>query len=328
MSRNRAFRLLKDARIRASATSVGGTSSRVGQTAAVNANLASAHPEGVRNVSLQIVQQRMKSVSNIQKITKAMKMVAASRLKPAQDKAMASRGMVTPFYKLLGDLPGAETAKTLMVPISSDKGLCGGINGNVVKVSNVLLDTAKDKESEVSMDVIGDKARGLMQRQVGDLFSNVMVDATKQPLTFGTASALAEQVAKDNEGKAHIVYNRFVSAISFKPTIATVLSGEEYEKAAENLENKFDSYEVEGPDRAEFLLDLAEFKTGAVMYNALAENNTSELGSRMQSMESSSKNASEMLSKLTLLYNRTRQAAITTELIEIISGASALEDAK
>jgi F-type H+-transporting ATPase subunit gamma len=214
----------------------------------------------------------MKSVSNIQKITKAMKMVAASRLKPAQDKAIASRGMVTPFYKLLGDLPGAETAKTLMVPISSDKGLCGGINGNVVKVSNVLLETAKDKEL--------------------------------------------------------IVYNRFVSAISFKPTIATVLSGEEYEKSAENLENKFDSYEVEGPDRGEFLLDLAEFKTGAVMYNALAENNTSELGSRMQSMESSSKNASEMLQKLTLLYNRTRQAAITTELIEIISGASALEDAK
>ena len=154
------------------------------------------------------------------------------------------------------------------------------------------------------------------------------MDATKQPLTFGTASALAEQVAKDNEGKALIVYNRFVSAISFKPTIATVLSGEEYEKSAENLENKFDSYEVEGPDRGEFLLDLAEFKTGAVMYNALAENNTSELGSRMQSMESSSKNASEMLQKLTLLYNRTRQAAITTELIEIISGASALEDAK
>ena len=288
----------------------------------------SAHPEGVRHVSLQVVQQRMKSVSNIQKITKAMKMVAASRLKPAQDKAMASRGMVTPFFKLLGDLPGVETAKTLMVPISSDKGLCGGINGNVVKTSNVLLETAKDKESEVSMDVIGDKARGLMQRQVGDLFGTVMTDATKQPLTFGTASALAEQVAKDNEGKALIVYNRFVSAISFKPTIATVLSGEEYEKAAENLENKFDSYEVEGPDRAEFLLDLAEFKTGAVMYNALAENNTSELGSRMQSMESSSKNASEMLQKLTLLYNRTRQAAITTELIEIISGASALEDAK
>ena len=288
----------------------------------------SAHPEGVRHVSLQVVQQRMKSVSNIQKITKAMKMVAASRLKPAQDKAMASRGMVTPFFKLLGDLPGVETTKTLMVPISSDKGLCGGINGNVVKTSNVLLETAKDKESEVSMDVIGDKARGLMQRQVGDLFGTVMTDATKQPLTFGTASALAEQVAKDNEGKALIVYNRFVSAISFKPTIATVLSGEEYEKAAENLENKFDSYEVEGPDRAEFLLDLAEFKTGAVMYNALAENNTSELGSRMQSMESSSKNASEMLQKLTLLYNRTRQAAITTELIEIISGASALEDAK
>ena len=270
----------------------------------------------------------MKSVSNIQKITKAMKMVAASRLKPAQDKAIASRGMVLPFYKLLGDLPAAETAKTLIVPISSDKGLCGGINGNVMKVSKVLFQTTTAAESEYSIDIIGDKARGLMQRTEGDKFLNVIVDLTKQPLTFGTASALADQISKDNEGKAQIIYNRFVSAISFKPTIATILSGEEYEKAAENLENKFDSYEVEGPDRGEFLLDLAEFKTGAVMYNALAENNTSELGSRMQSMESSSKNASEMLQRLTLLYNRTRQAAITTELIEIISGASALEAKK
>ena len=127
-------------------------------------------------------------------------MVAASRLKPAQDKAIASRGMVTPFYKLLGDLPGAETAKTLMVPISSDKGLCGGINGNVVKVSNVLLETAKDKESEISMDVIGDKARGLMQRQVGELFANVLVDATKQPLTFGTASAFGGASGEGQRG--------------------------------------------------------------------------------------------------------------------------------
>ena len=92
----------------------------------------------------------------------------------------------------------------------------------------------------------------------------------------------------------------------------------------ENGSIKFDEYEMEGPERSEFLLDLAEFNMGAVMYNALLENSTSELGSRMQSMENS-KNAKDMLAKLTLLYNRTRQASITTELIEIISGASALE---
>ena len=272
---------------------------------------------------MSAVKIRMRSVGNIQKITKAMKMVAASRLKGAQTKCEKSRALVQPFTRLLGDTPGANTESALVVPISSDKGLCGGINTAVVKYSSVL----NTMNESTKFSIVGDKARAQLTRMFPEQVSNVVVDTTKQPLTFSTASAIADTIIEDNPAKTQLVYNRFASAISFKPTIATVLSSEELEKAAEEGVNQFDSYEIEGPDRSEFLLDLSEFKMGALLYNAMLENNTSELGSRMQSMENSSKNASEMLNKLTLLYNRTRQAAITTELIEIISGASSLESA-
>ena len=281
-------------------------------------------PEGARGISLQAVKIRMRSVGNIQKITKAMKMVAASRLKGAQTKCEQSRALVQPFVRLLGDTPNAETERTVVVPISSDKGLCGGINTAVVKYTGVLKAI---NNGQAGLNIVGDKARSQLTRLYPENVSNVVVDTTKQPLTFSTASAIADSILAENSPKTHLVYNRFVSAISFKPTVVTCLNSEELEKAAEEGANAFDSYEIEGPDRSEFLLDLSEFKMGALLYNAMLENNTSELGSRMQSMENSSKNASEMLSKLTLLYNRTRQAAITTELIEIISGASSLESA-
>jgi F-type H+-transporting ATPase subunit gamma len=217
---------------------------------------------------------------------------------------------------------GVEAEKTMVVPISSDKGLCGGINTTVVKYSKVV--SGLSEEGETSMTIIGEKARGQLSKAYADSVKNVIVDLSKVPLTFATASLVTDAIMAEGAQKHQIIYNRFQSVISFKPTVATVYSSEEYEKAAENGINKFDEYEMEGPERSEFLLDLAEFNMGAVMYNALLENSTSELGSRMQSMENSTKNAKDMLGKLTLLYNRTRQASITTELIEIISGASAL----
>ena len=287
---------------------------------------SNATPFGARSISLQAVQIRMKSVGNIQKITKAMKMVAASRLKGAETRAKQSRALVQPFVRLLGDTPDASVeGETLVVPITSDKGLCGGINSTVVKYTKVLNDM---NGGGAALDIIGEKARSQLTRLFPKQINDVIVDTTKQPLTFATVCGIADAIMSKNSPKTHLIYNRFQSAIAFKPTVATVLSNDELEKIAEEGVNAFDTYEIEGPDRSEFLLDLAEFKMGAVLYNAMLENNTSELGSRMQSMESSSKNAGEMLNKLTLLYNRTRQAAITTELIEIISGASALEAKK
>ena len=218
---------------------------------------------------------------------------------------------------------GIDAEKTMVVPVSSDKGLCGGINSTVVKYSKVVSGVAEGNQS--SMTIIGEKARGQLSKAYADSLKNVIVDLSKVPLTFAAASLVTDAILAEGAQKHQIIYNRFQSVISFKPTVATVYSSDEYEKAAENGSIKFDEYEMEGPERSEFLLDLAEFNMGAVMYNALLENSTSELGSRMQSMENSTKNAKDMLAKLTLLYNRTRQASITTELIEIISGASALE---
>jgi F-type H+-transporting ATPase subunit gamma len=275
-------------------------------------------------VSLQIVQQRMKSVGNIQKITAAMKMVAASRLKGAQTRMEKSRGLVVPLIRMLGDLPGIVTDTTMVVPVSSDKGLCGGINTTVVKYSKVVAGL----EPKTTMTIVGEKARAQLGKGNSDKVNGTIVDISKIPMTFATASMVADTILAEGAQKHQIVFNKFQSVISFRPTVATVYSSDEYEKAAEAGQIKFDEYEMEGPERSEFLLDLAEFNMGVVMYNALLENSTSELGSRMQSMENSTKNAKDMLGKLTLLYNRTRQASITTELIEIISGASALEAKK
>ena len=178
--------------------------------------------------------------------------------------------------------------------------------------------------------VVGETGRAQLTRgEIAQKVSAVIVDSSKSKdgLSFAAASLLAEALLKEGADKTQLVFNRFHSVISFKPTVATVLSPAAIEKALEEAggSSAFDSYEAEGPDRGELLLDLTELQLGVTLYNAMLENATSELGSRMQSMENSTKNAGEMLSKLTLFYNRTRQAAITTELIEIISGAAALE---
>lgn len=271
--------------------------------------------DGNRYVSLQVVAQRMKSVGNIQKITAAMKMVAASRLKGAQMKMEKSRGLVQPLLRLLGDVPGASSGETMIIPVSSDKGLCGGINSTVVKFSKVV---SSSSEGEPSMTIVGEKARGQLSKTYSSHLRNVILDVTKIPLTFATASMVTDIILGKGASKSQVIYNRFQSVISFKPTVATVLSVEGYENAADKGMNKFDEYELEGPGRSELLLDLAEFKMGAVLYNALLENSTSELGSRMQSMENSTKNAKDMLGKLTLLYNRTRQASITTDRKSVV----------
>jgi len=289
-------------------------------------------PEDARHASRQIVKQRMRSVGNISKITAAMKMVAASRLRGTQTKMEQSRGFPQPFIRLLGDSPALDTESTLIVPVTSDKGLCGGINSTVVKYTRVLDKLTVDAEGKphCGLYVLGEKGRAqLVRGETVQKIRSVVVDSTKskEGYSFASASLMAEGILKENAEKTQILYNRFVSAIAFKPTVATILSPAAVDQLAEELGGlPFDNYELEGPeDRGEMLLDLYEFQMAATLYNGILENSTSELGSRMQSMENSTKNAKEMLGRLTLFYNRTRQAAITTELIEIISGAAALE---
>jgi len=277
----------------------------------------------VRFASGLEMKQKMKSIANIMKITKAMKMVAAARMKGAQKRVDAVRGITDPQTKLFGDNP-LVSGHCVDVPITSDKGLCGGVNSQVNRVTKALVNVAED-DSEMRLAIIGDKGRSALRRQYGKELDIVFTEAFKgKETTFATASTIAEDVLKKDYAAARIVYNRFKSAIAYLPTVATVLMPEAIESQAEIVQ-AFDEYELEGPDRTEFLQDLQEFNLATTIHLGMLENAACEQASRVQAMENSSSNASDMLDALTTKYNKTRQAGITTELIEIISGAVALE---
>ncbi|XP_039127993.1 ATP synthase subunit gamma, mitochondrial [Dioscorea cayenensis subsp. rotundata] len=284
---------------------------------------------GVRGVSTQVVRNRMKSVRNIQKITKAMKMVAASKLRAVQVRTENSRGLWQPFTALLGDAPSVDVKKNVIITISSDKGLCGGINSTSVKISKSLFKVTSGPEKETKYVVLGEKGKVQLMRDSKNHIEMTISELQKNPLNFTQVSVLADDILKNVEYDAlRIVYNKFQSVVQFLPTINTILSPEivERESEAGGKLGDLDSYEIEGGEtKAEILQNLAEFQFSCVLFNAALENACSELGARMSAMDSSSRNAGEMLDRLTLTYNRTRQASITTELIEIISGASALE---
>lgn len=286
-------------------------------------------PLGVRSISTQIVRNRMKSVKNIQKITKAMKMVAASKLRAIQVKAENSRGLWQPFTALLGDSPSVSVKKDVIVTISSDKGLCGGINSTSVKISKAFRKLNAGPEKETKYVILGEKAKAQLIRDSKKDIELCITELQKNPLNYTQVSVIADDILKNVEFDAlRIIFNKFQSVVSFLPTVSTVLSPEivERESEAGGKLGDLDSYEIEGGEtKSEILQNLAEFQFSCVMFNAVLENACSEQGARMSAMDSSSRNAGEMLDRLTLTYNRTRQASITTELIEIISGASALE---
>ncbi|KAL4347956.1 hypothetical protein GQ457_17G017520 [Hibiscus cannabinus] len=302
-------------------------------TAVRSSPIAPSHqdegPIGVRYISTQVVRNRMKSVKNIQKITKAMKMVAASKLRAVQTKAENSRGLWQPFTALLGDLPSVDVKKSVVVTISSDKGLCGGINSTSVKMSKGIHKLNSGPEKETKYVILGEKAKAQLIRDSKKDIQLIITELQKNPLNYTQVSVLADEILKNVEFDAlRIVFNKFHSVVSFVPTVSTVLSPEIVEREAESggKLGDLDNYEVEGGEtKGEILQNLAEFQFSCVMFNAVLENACSEQGARMSAMDSSSRNAGDMLDRLTLTYNRTRQASITTELIEIISGASALE---
>jgi len=172
---------------------------------------------------------------------------------------------------------------------------------------------------------LGDKGRSqIMRTGMKTRVPFLFLDATKLAPSYSLAVSLAEKVLETSFDKCHIVFNRFNSAISFRPSISTVLSAPTLETVAEQGQLSIDQYEIEGPERDELLQNLSEFQLALTLHNSILESSTSEVASRMQAMESSSKSANEMLDKLNLTYNRTRQAQITNELIEVTSGAAAV----
>jgi len=275
--------------------------------------------------SMKAVKQRMRSVENIKKITKAMKMVAAAKLKHDQRRMENGLPFVKPVQALFERLPREEKAGPVtFLGVTSDKGLCGGVNSAVAKLSRLGMHEEEAKGNAVKFMCIGQKGTAALKRTLGDRFSISFEEAVKTPWSFATASLIAERVIASEPQRLKVVCNKFKSLVNYE-TVAqhcvTLSEAQTMDKA--EWSKAMDVYSFE-PSIYEVWNDLHDFYYGSVVYGAYLEAAASEQSARMTAMDNASKNATEMLDKLSLIYNRARQAKITTELCEIISGAAAV----
>jgi len=278
-------------------------------------------PQSQRNMAtLREIEQRLKSVRNIEKITKSMKMIAATKLNKAQ-RAVANAkayGAANSEVFKNSEATAPEGGDKLYVVISSDKGLCGGIHSSVSKATRRAIneDTTTDK-GNVHVMVVGDKSKAQLSRAIPSHLDLTFNGVGKDVPTFADASAIADMILTSGVkfDSVHLVYNKVISAIAFEAAITSVFG----EESLRNSPN-FKSYEMED----DATKDLAEFALANAIYAVLVEGHAAEINSRRNAMDNASKNAGEMIGSLQLKYNRGRQAAITNELIDIVTGASAL----
>lgn len=238
---------------------------------------------------------------------------------PERDEATVNAQELWP-----GMEPLAPVEKMLLVPMCSDRGLCGGINSGVLRIVRNMAAEHKDAGREVKMLSIGEKGKAGLERSYKGQFSAVITESGKQKAaTFAEVSLLAEHVLDNDFDEAAIVYNEFKSAIAYEPRTAVVRSLDRAKFDREVWKN----WELEGFQNEDEVFEaLHEFRLAVRIQHIVTENATSEMSARMSAMENSTKNAGEMLDKLQLMYNRQRQSKITTELIELISGAAAAEE--
>jgi len=298
--------------------------------------------------NLKDLRIRIDSVKSTQKITSAMKMVAAAKLRRAQEQAEAARPYSERMDRMMASLAAgvaegaggpallAGTGKSdthLIVVISSDRGLCGGFNTNIVREVRRRTDALLAEGKAVKLLCVGRKARDVLRRIYGELIIASFEDVGRRPLSYAGALEVATKVLDlFDEGEfdvCSVVYNRFQSAISQIVTAQQLIpfgaddnDGAEAEEAAAGAAGDA-VYEFE-PDEEEILSDLLPRNIAVQIFRALLESAASEHGARMTAMDNATRNAGDMIDGLTLTYNRTRQAVITSELIEIISGAEAL----
>jgi F-type H+-transporting ATPase subunit gamma len=279
------------------------------------------------------IRRRIRSVKNTQQITKAMKMVAAARLRRSQDKILATRPYALEIKKVIGNLTArAEGAKhpllavrpekkVLLVVVSGDKGLAGSFNANVLRRAGEAI----ARQPEVDLLLLGKRGADFYRRRTypirkahTSLFSNV---------TYAQAQEIADDIATAySEGTydaVHVVYNAFKSMIAQELTEETLLplKRPEQDTAAGEVPRQY----LFEPKAEAILAQLLPRYLTFQVYRVLLESQAAEHAARMTAMDSATKNASEMIERLTLKYNRARQAAITTQLIEVVSGANALE---
>ncbi|KAI8373964.1 ATP synthase F1, gamma subunit [Choanephora cucurbitarum] len=270
----------------------------------------------VRNMAtLKEIQQRLKSVQNIEKITKSMKMIASTKVNKAQRNMEAARvfGQASNSLFESAETKVADDAKTLYIASSSDRGLCGGIHSSISKATRRAI--AASPESDLV--ILGDKPKAQLSRVVRKNIRLTFNQIGKDIPTFEEAASIVD-IIKSSEVEfdaANIVYNKFNSVVSYEAEIIPAFSQDAF-KSSPN----FAVYEIED----DVLANLQEFTFANSVYWAMAEGHASEMSAKRAAMENATKNAGEMINKLTMTFNRGRQAVITNELIDIITGASAL----
>ncbi|KAJ2786776.1 atp3 gamma subunit of the F1 sector of mitochondrial F1F0 ATP synthase [Coemansia helicoidea] len=266
--------------------------------------------------TLKEIQMRLKSVTNISKITASMKMIASTKTTRAQRSMNVARvyGKTSSELATQAEVQKAEAANELLITVSSDKGLCGGIHSSLSRQSRKYL----AEHPEASLVVLGDKAKVQLQRSYPGNIKCTFSQIGSSIPTFDETCVIASTILNDKDisfDNAKLMYNRFVSAIAFETDAI------EFYPISQILEApNFKAYEYQ----EDVLENLNEFLFANSMHWALVEGHAAEMAAKRTAMENATKNAGDMISRLTLQYNRGRQAVITNELIDIITGASAL----
>ena len=297
--------------------------------------------------TLKDLRTRIDSVTQTQKITSAMKMVAASKLRRAQEAAESARPYAERMERMVGSLAeimrerddapkmlrgsGADS-NHLIVVASSNRGLCGGFNSTITRAVRLRIMELRNDGKTVKLFCVGRKGRELLQREFGSLIIETSEETDKRGPGYDEADTIGQKITTLFEtgefDVCTIVYNHFKSVMTQIVTFQQIIPFADSAHAAESddAEGQIDRggaiYEFE-PEEAEILEQLLPYNLSIQVFRSLLESAASEQGARMTAMDSATRNAGEMIDKLTLNYNRTRQAKITGELIEIISGAEA-----
>ena len=290
--------------------------------------------------SLDDLKKRIKSVKSTQKITKAMKMVAAAKLRKAQESAEKGRpyskkmqNIILNLTRSISDpknapklLSGTGNDKTyLCVVLTADRGLCGGFNTNICKLAKTSFKKILNEQKNLKIITVGSKGFDQIKREYGKHVIKKYSFKEKKQITFKEADTVGNEIIRlfnQNEfDKCILFFNNFKNVITQIPQAQQIIPVDN--KSTESKEENFLPYEFE-PDEDEILEDLLPKNISTQVFKAFLENAASEQGSRMTAMDSATRNAGDLVDKLTITYNRSRQAVITKELIEIISGAESI----
>ena len=298
--------------------------------------------------SLKDLKTQIASVGSTRKITSAMKMVAASKLRRSQEKAEAARPYSSRLEEMLLSLASSgitgegviklltgtgKHERYLVIPVTADRGLCGGFNGNINRETTKYIRSLENKGKNASLLTIGKKSRDFFNRIMKDKIIESFIDLGSKGAGYDTAIQISNKIQSlyfdDQFDVCVLIFNKFKSAIVQEVTQQQLIPLDMVNKKTEENdevkeEKKDNSIYIYEPDEASILQDLLPKNVSIQIFKILLESNAGEQGARMAAMDNATRNAGEMIDSLTLKYNRTRQAFITKELIEIISGAEAV----